>query len=361
MAILENDYIDNGKLILLHLTLPKMTTMTSINYTNLSPNSLLDECPSCKSSRYLKPNLRILVNPVCYHRLCEDCVNRIFATGPAPCPYEGCGKILRKNKFKEPNFEDLVVEKEVDVRQRVSKTFNKRREDFATLKEYNDYLEEVEDIIYKLSNDIDVEENQAKLQEYEQKNRSAILENSRRQQFDEEQQELRNKYEKERRSKALQLEREMELAEREIRQQAEQDYVKELSTSNANPLTVRAKIQQETLRKIAEKRRQLENQLLMPPPPISGLFRGLHGDGNGNEKKVQTPFTPFMGDYEKEPLYIPRDDYYDPLMDKIRNNPLCQAAGYIVEDAYKLDLSQAFFGIGVYIEKEKASKTISAA
>ena len=43
-------------------------------------------------------------------------------------------------------FEDLTVEKEVTVRRRIAKEFNKRREDFSDLREYNDYLEEVEDI-----------------------------------------------------------------------------------------------------------------------------------------------------------------------------------------------------------------------
>ena len=50
-----------------------------------------------------------------------------------------------------------MVEREVDVRRRITKLypspaehlmnrFNKRREDFSSLREYNDYLEEVEDI-----------------------------------------------------------------------------------------------------------------------------------------------------------------------------------------------------------------------
>ena len=60
-------------------------------------------------------------------------------------------------------FEDLTVEKEVAVRRRLAKesvslmsviltftqpphSFNKRREDFADLRLYNDYLEMVEDI-----------------------------------------------------------------------------------------------------------------------------------------------------------------------------------------------------------------------
>ena len=53
---------------------------------------------------------------------------------------------LRKLAFIPQTFEDLTVEKEVVVRRRMTKEFNKRREDFIDLRSYNDYLEEVEDI-----------------------------------------------------------------------------------------------------------------------------------------------------------------------------------------------------------------------
>jgi CDK-activating kinase assembly factor MAT1 len=129
-----------------------------------------DRCPVCKSDKYLNPNLKFLVNPECYHKLynplfyvreltflirCETCIDRIYTLGPAPCPQ--CGRVLRKAKFRKQTFEDTLVEREVDVRRRISKLFsplygvadfrfNKRREDFASLRAYNDYLEEVEEI-----------------------------------------------------------------------------------------------------------------------------------------------------------------------------------------------------------------------
>ena len=67
--------------------------------------------------------------------------------------------MLRKAKFRKQTFEDTVVEREVDVRRRITKLytirvkvlladdrFNKRREEFKNLREYNDYLEDVEEI-----------------------------------------------------------------------------------------------------------------------------------------------------------------------------------------------------------------------
>ena len=50
---------------------------------------------------------------------CESCIDRLFTLGPAPCPI--CTKVLRKLAFTPQTFEDLVVEKEVAVRRRISK------------------------------------------------------------------------------------------------------------------------------------------------------------------------------------------------------------------------------------------------
>ncbi|KAI8099362.1 CDK-activating kinase assembly factor MAT1-domain-containing protein, partial [Halteromyces radiatus] len=101
------------------------------------------QCPVCKSDKYLTPNLKLLVSP-CFHKMCESCIERLFGSGPAPCPI--CHLVLRKNQFMSQIFEDLAVEKEVRIRKRVAKVFNKRPEDFPSLRLYNDYLEEVEDI-----------------------------------------------------------------------------------------------------------------------------------------------------------------------------------------------------------------------
>jgi CDK-activating kinase assembly factor MAT1 len=82
-----------------------------------------DICPVCKSSRYLNPKLRFLINPECYHRMCESCIDRIFSQGPAPCPVAGCGKTLRKARFRKQTFEDIKVERECDVRREVSQVY----------------------------------------------------------------------------------------------------------------------------------------------------------------------------------------------------------------------------------------------
>lgn len=92
----------------------------------------------------MNPNLKLLVSP-CFHKFCESCVNRLYLSGPAPCPV--CKATLKKSNFVLQTFEDLVVEKEMQIRKRVTRSYNKRPQDFGgDLRAYNDYLEDLESI-----------------------------------------------------------------------------------------------------------------------------------------------------------------------------------------------------------------------
>lgn len=71
-------------------------------------------------------------------------MTRLFSAGSAPCPI--CHTTLARNNFFRPTFADVKVEKEVRIRKTILQIFNKREEDFEDLRDYNNYLEEVEDI-----------------------------------------------------------------------------------------------------------------------------------------------------------------------------------------------------------------------
>lgn len=64
--------------------------------------------------------------------------------------------------------------KEMTLRRRIASIFNKTQEHFTTLKDYNDYLEEVEDMTFNLIEGIDVEEIEAKIARYQQENAEQI-------------------------------------------------------------------------------------------------------------------------------------------------------------------------------------------
>lgn len=138
-----------------------------------------DQCPVCKNDRYLNPKLRLMVSK-CYHKMCESCLDRLFSLGPEPCPV--CGQTIRKNQFQPQIFENLDVQKEIAIRKRTAKVFNKQPDDFATIDQYNDYLEEYEAITFSLINSIgnDLAETERKIRAYEAENRNSIDENEQR-------------------------------------------------------------------------------------------------------------------------------------------------------------------------------------
>ncbi|XP_051164761.1 CDK-activating kinase assembly factor MAT1 [Leptopilina boulardi] len=131
-------------------------------------------CPRCKTTKYRNPSLKLMVN-ICGHTLCESCVDLLFLKGSGSCPE--CNIVLRRTNYRVQLFEDPMVEKEIDIRKRVLRDFNKKEEDFASLRDYNDYLEEIETIIFNLSNNIDIIETNKKIENYKRENREQILKN----------------------------------------------------------------------------------------------------------------------------------------------------------------------------------------
>ncbi|CAI9114830.1 OLC1v1015639C1 [Oldenlandia corymbosa var. corymbosa] len=65
--------------------------------------------------------------------------------------------------------------KEMAVRRRIGNIFNKREEDFPSLKDYNDYLEEVEDMIENILEGNDLPAIEAKIAEYQRENAEQIM------------------------------------------------------------------------------------------------------------------------------------------------------------------------------------------
>uniref|UniRef100_A0A8C6WLG0 CDK-activating kinase assembly factor MAT1 n=1 Tax=Neogobius melanostomus TaxID=47308 RepID=A0A8C6WLG0_9GOBI len=131
-------------------------------------------CPRCKTTKYRNPSLKLMVN-VCGHTLCENCVEMLFVRGSGNCVQ--CDTPLRKSNFRVQLFEDPAVDKEVEIRKKVLKIYNKRDFDFPNLREYNDYLEQIEDIVFNLTHNIDVENTKLRMEQYQKENRDVIQRN----------------------------------------------------------------------------------------------------------------------------------------------------------------------------------------
>ncbi|KAK6028167.1 CDK-activating kinase assembly factor MAT1 [Ostertagia ostertagi] len=135
------------------------------------------ECGKCKSNEYTNKNLVMMVNE-CGHPLCKNCVENLFARNAGPCHV--CGKTLRKNNFWEQVFDDPLIEKETHIRRRLRKVYNLKKEDFPTLREFNDYLERFECLVCNLAYGIDVEETEAEIAAFKETHAELIERNKKK-------------------------------------------------------------------------------------------------------------------------------------------------------------------------------------
>jgi CDK-activating kinase assembly factor MAT1 len=116
----------------------------------------------------------------CGHPICQNCVDNIFSRNANTCPYQGCERVLKKNTFWPQIFDDPMIEKENFIRKKVLKVYNLLEDDFPSLREYNDFLEHVEEIIYKLVNDEDVAEVEEEMRTFREEHADIIERNRRR-------------------------------------------------------------------------------------------------------------------------------------------------------------------------------------
>ena len=140
---------------------------------------MVRKCPKCKTDEYNNKNIVMMINE-CGHPLCQNCVENIFARNANRCPYEGCAKTLKKNSFWEQLLDDPKIERENFIRKRLDKIYNMHEDNFGSLKAYNDYLEELEDVVFNLVNEIDVEETERRIKIFKESKQDLIDRNRRR-------------------------------------------------------------------------------------------------------------------------------------------------------------------------------------
>jgi len=315
---------------------------------------LLDICPVCKSSRYLNPNMRFLVNPECYHKMCESCVDRIFSTGPAPCPVAGCRRTLRKARFRRQTFEDLHIEKEVDIRRRVAATFNRRREEFEDLRSYNNYLEEVETLTFNLVYGVDVETTEAKLKAYAAQNAPVISKNAALERQESANTEASFKAQKEQARLRREGAKQEELDEQRDRAEGRREMIDQIAAGGDPDQLAKAAqkvvLKKSTARRHAGGKPQQASKAVdnAAPPPLFEI-QGLKPVVAPEPEK---PYSPFGGLEFKWEYFTLKEKYEHPWLDKARTDPMFTTGGYDVGEYTARAMLEAFAGLGVFVEDE---------
>ncbi|KAL8695431.1 MAG: hypothetical protein Q9218_000009 [Villophora microphyllina] len=313
-----------------------------------------DICPVCKSSRYLNPTMRFLVNPECYHKMCESCVDRIFSTGPAPCPIAGCARTLRKQRFRKQTFEDLKIEREVDVRRRVAQVFNKEENDFETLRAYNNYLEEMEVITFNLLEGIDVAATERKLTAYAAQNAPSIAQRDAKATKERNNQNAQQAAQKE---QALLNRLAADSASISSIAEREEAHKQNLDALTAAQVDTKVVLKKSTARRTAAEKardKQRQQQLSQQPgvPDADSEVYKIEGLKAVVEAPPEQPYDPFGGMSLTPSYYTPQSHYDHPWLDKAKSDPSHMAGGYDFREYCQRTMLEAFAGLGCFLEEE---------
>ncbi|EPQ62773.1 Bgt-1535 [Blumeria graminis f. sp. tritici] len=309
-----------------------------------------DICPVCKSNRYLNPKLEFFINPECYHKMCSTCVDRIFTSGPASCPVPYCAKTLRKRGFHKAFFADLKVEREVDIRRRVGAVFNRRQEEFETLLDWNNYLEEVEGFVFDLVEGSREEKLRAeeRLRQYRESN-SLDIEHNRQVGLEAaEVKRQRDRVEREAQRQRKQVaHQEAEQMKADI-EQSRRETLERLATTDEDPAEVTARAQKVILKKSATQRQRLLslNDETLHPPSEQLSLRGL--------KRKEAPvlaldYDPFGGIDFTPTRYLLQEDYDCEWLEPAKADERHLAGGYSFSDYFSRTMFEAFSGLGICI------------
>ncbi|KAK9420436.1 putative RNA polymerase II transcription factor B subunit 3 [Seiridium unicorne] len=325
-----------------------------------------DICPVCKRNRYLNTSMTFKINPECYHPMCSQCVETIFKSGPAQCPYASCNKTLRLKGFREAMFADLTIQREVDIRKRVAAVFNNTQDDFETLRDYNNYLQEVEDLTFSLvyGEDADRMEAEAKLVDYEQQHKAEIERNKKK---GTEAEALRLRRQKD--ADAASEARKAELQRQEDEARAEeaklnQEVMEALQRGEAGSAAeIQARIMANKKAKLARMNGDHFGASLDAPGSRGISIRGLRQKKTGpsaEEGDRNKPYSPYAGIHLEPTRYTLQGDYENPHLIKAKADKNHQVGGYSTQEYMARAMFEAFAGLGVMVGEEKASEQRSA-
>ncbi|KAH8829575.1 CDK-activating kinase assembly factor MAT1-domain-containing protein [Flagelloscypha sp. PMI_526] len=315
--------------------------------------SMDDQCPVCKSDRYLNPKLRLLVSTLCYHKMCESCIDRLFTLGPAACPV--CSTQLRKLVFSPQTFEDLGVEKEVAVRRVLARDFNKTRDDFDDLDSYNKYLEEVEDIAWNMIHDIDREATKKRIEDYKAANAVIIAANIKREaEYAQALKDQEDHARKEREFRAEEL-RKQEDEEREERERNRKEIIDKLETSDKAASKLIAKTREKAMKRNEAK----SSSTTLSFQAVSA--QTLRARAAQSTVIVDPPHVALQDDwYSYDNLFhIPEGGYNDPYTEEVRRDRKGEqrAGGYRVEEAWERALRSSVASLDLMPLRESQPKS----
>jgi len=136
----------------------------------------ISQCPECFTSKAVMPNLILRFSSCCGRTLCSDCIEALFKKVKSVACKE-CNAAIQRTSWQEENLELQRYRTESKLRiSRINTTFILSRDDFTSRKEYDDYLELVQDIVCGLMSTDKDEANEAekRMKSWREDNKIAI-------------------------------------------------------------------------------------------------------------------------------------------------------------------------------------------
>ena len=253
------------------------------------------------------------------------------------------------------------MEREVDIRKRVATVFNRREDEFETLRAWNDYLNDVEDITFNLVNDVDLEETNRRLEAYQKGHEQEIVQNASLAEQERAVFEFKQKAELEQAKLRRSTARREEADERREIQETRRDVLKRLElgmdaeqvTKAGQEITLKKRMDRQAA---AERQRRLQATSALEHGNESLTINGLR---RGKSKR-QAPVDPFGGQsFGGNKYFSLQDEYMWAGVQETRADAMIGAGGYSVEAFTGRALAEAFAGLGLFFGEDvetRASK-----
>jgi CDK-activating kinase assembly factor MAT1 len=324
------------------------------------PRSDSTTCPICRTTRYLNRDLVLQIDPECYHPMCTNCVASHFKDGPAQCPYQDCFKTLRSRNFRTPRFDDLNVEREVDIRKHVAGVFTQTEEDFEDLRSWNDHLNMVEDLTEALVGGDERSRNEAdaKIRQWEAVHKSEIAASRKRRG---EAEEIARRRVEEEQSLAAERRRKAALEDQEEKRK-EADLREEMFAKLEHGQAGQAG---QTMHRILLKRRGMKSSM---PASDSEYYSGPGLSIRGLKRKAapddydSRPYDPFGGVAYVPQRYVAVEtrglQAYEEAewLDNLTRKDDFRVGGYDFGAYVERLLFEGSWGLGVFVEEEKGRR-----
>lgn len=289
--------------------------------------------------------------------MCSTCVDRIFTSGPASCPVPSCGKTLRKKGFHKAFFDDLKIEREVDVRRRVGKVFNRRADEFESLRDWNDYLEQVEDMVFNIMEGSKGEKAKAeqRLLAFAEQNKAEIEDNRRAAEelaaMGVELEQAEKAAHQARRLAAVRAQKE----EKEDVVKSQRDMLNRLAHEDGDAMAIAEETQKRIVLKKASLRRNLaeaggqSETLGVDELTIRGLKKKI-------KREEEKPYDPWGGYNPKPTRYVLQDEYTNEKYKLATLDLPHTVGGYSFKEYNQRAVFEAMAGLAIFIEDEMADK-----